>query len=136
MKLTALKGGLPGKDFSYFNIAPLDPVLKDRDCGEHSGQGSKDSAVFAKASGYASGYDPTRRRAKRIRVKYSKISMPFQLNWRRTDFKKTIYELEMLVVLVFVCPMLMGMNMLMHLHLLVEMNPAVVHGVNGISNLG
>jgi hypothetical protein len=35
---SAQKGGLPGKDFSLFNIAPLDPVLKDRVYGEHAGQ--------------------------------------------------------------------------------------------------
>jgi hypothetical protein len=28
----------PGKDFSLFNIAPLDPVLKDGACGEYAGQ--------------------------------------------------------------------------------------------------
>jgi len=28
----------PGKDLSLFNIAPLDPVLKDRAYGEHAGQ--------------------------------------------------------------------------------------------------
>jgi hypothetical protein len=31
----------PGKDLSLFNIAPLDPVLKDGVCGEHDGQNLK-----------------------------------------------------------------------------------------------
>ena len=32
------RAGLPGKDLSLFNIAPLDPVLKDRAYREHAGQ--------------------------------------------------------------------------------------------------
>jgi len=32
------RAGVPGKDLSLFNIAPLDPVLKGRDYGEHAGQ--------------------------------------------------------------------------------------------------
>ena len=30
--------GFPGKDLSLFNIAPLNPVLKERVYGEHAGQ--------------------------------------------------------------------------------------------------
>ena len=32
------RAGLPGKDLNLFNIAPLDPVLKDRVYGEQAGQ--------------------------------------------------------------------------------------------------
>jgi len=45
LKPSRPKGGLSygsakrlGKDFSVFNIAPFDPVLKDGACGEHAGQ--------------------------------------------------------------------------------------------------
>jgi hypothetical protein len=38
VKLLALKGGLPGKDFFQFHIAPLDPALKGGACGEQTGQ--------------------------------------------------------------------------------------------------
>jgi len=32
------RSGLPGKYLSLFNIAPFDPVLKNRVYGEHAGQ--------------------------------------------------------------------------------------------------
>jgi hypothetical protein len=40
VKLPALKGGLPGKDFIQFHIAPLDPALKGGAYGEQTGKKS------------------------------------------------------------------------------------------------
>jgi hypothetical protein len=59
-----------------------------------------------------------------------------QYTKKHEDFKKTIYELEMLVVLVFVGPMRMGMDVLMDMNFFVKVNRAIFHGINGIRDVG